>query len=267
MSEFAPGVDVVMVNYRTPDDALGFADSYLESRIGESSLWVANVDPTERDADVVDLALINMTGEHGLVTWDENVGYARACNDAALYGNREIIGFFNADTRLSPGLLREIVAGFDRHPSWAIVGPRQYDDQNRITHAGIFGTEAQPKLRGWKEYDIGQFNDVDENAVSVSGSAYFIHRNVWQILTDCPIYREIAPEADGAFLPTQHYYEETWCSYHARAHGYCVVYYGAVGMLHRWHQASPVGGFAERVMPMSQQMFRDACDLHGIDHD
>lgn len=268
MPEFDPGVDVVMVNYRTADDAAAFLDSYVESRIGESSLWVANVDPTERDADVVELALINMTGDHGLVTWEDNVGYARACNDAALYGNREILGFFNADTKLAIGLLREVVAQFAANPMWAIIGPRQYDDNNLITHGGIFGTNAKPSFDDrWKQYDHGQFNDIRDDAISVSGSAYFIRRAVWNMLAGCPLFQQVAPNADGAFLPTPHYYEETWCSYHARAHGWKVVYLGTVGMLHRWHRASPVGGYAERIMPMSQQMFRAACDLHDIAHD
>lgn len=265
---FEPGVDVVMVTYRTPQDAVGFVDSYRESRLPESSLWIANVDPTEEDVNAIDAALVNITGEHGLTTWAENVGYAHACNYAAAFGQREIVAFFNADTRLSPGVLSAVLEQFDLHPDWGVIGPRQYDDHGRITHGGIYGTNQEPSFDGrWKQYDTGQFNDIRDDAISVSGSAYFIRRELWDMLSDCDFYRIAAPEAEGAFLPTPHYYEETWCSYHARAHGWKVAYLGTVGMLHRWHQASPVGGYAERVMPMSLEMFRVACDLHGIAHE
>jgi hypothetical protein len=98
----------------------------------------------------------------------------------------------------------------------------------------------------------------------VSGSAYFIKRKVWDFLTECPTYREVAPKARGAFLPTSHYFEETFCSYHAQAHGWKVMYYGPVVIRHEWHQASPVGGWAERQFPVSQKYFREACGRHGI---
>jgi GT2 family glycosyltransferase len=72
----------------------------------------------------------------------------------------------------------------------------------------------------------------------------------------------------GRFLPTPHYYEETWVSYAARHKGWKVMYFGEAVMEHEWHQASKVGGEAERThMPVSRQMFRDACDHFGIERD
>jgi GT2 family glycosyltransferase len=137
-----------------------------------------------------------------------------------------------------------------------------------ITHAGIFGTNDKPALRGWKRPDDGQFDEIRDDALSVSGSAYFIKRLCWDELTNCSKYRKIAPDAVGAFLPTPHYYEETFCSYHAREHGWKVVYDGETSMVHKWHKASPVGGVAEKKhMPESRKMFRAACDMHGITHD
>lgn len=262
------GVDVVMVSYRSPHDADAFIDSYRESRTPDSSLWVVNVDPTEYDATSMEVALADVVGEHGLITWGSNCGYARACNDAAQLGDREVVAFFNADTRLPPGLLDEICREMRLHTGWGIVGPRQVDESNRIVHGGILGDEANPRLRGWWQDDRGQFNEIDEDAVSVSGSAYFVRRCAWDELAQCPIYVDHCPDADGAFLPTPHFYEETWCSYHARAHGWRVVYYGAAHMIHRWHGASPVGGVAEReYYPTSQAMFRAACEAHRIPHD
>lgn len=268
MRAFEPGVDVVMVAYRSPVDARGFIDSYLETRNRHTSLWVADVDPSDVDEEAMDLALRAVPGEHGLTVWNTNVGYAHACNSLAACGTREVIGFFNADTRLTPGVIETIYDVMMLHDDWAIVGPRQYDDHGRITAGGIFGTNEKPTFDGrWQQPDNGQCNDIRTDAISVSGSAYFVRRDVWNDLTECEMYRKAAPEAEGAFLPTPHYYEETYCSYHARAHGWKVVYFGAVGMLHRWHKASPVGGYAEQMMPISQQLFRDACDVHQIAHD
>lgn len=62
-------------------------------------------------------------------------------------------------------------------------------------------------------------------------------------------------------------FEETFASYFARARGYRCVFYGAVTIVHRWHSASPVGGWAEQQFPISQAIFRDACDRMGIPRD
>lgn len=269
-----PGVDVVVVNYRTPDDLRGFIKSFAAVQFEvPATLFVVNVEPLEADADAVDEALEDVVVPVGYALCPTNIGYAKACNQAAtaiagFNRPRRTLAFFNADTRLAPGVLDHCHWTLHQNDDWGIIGPKQVNDAGEITHAGVFGTNKRPLLRGWKEPDAGQYDEIRDDAVSVSGSAYFVKRSCWDELSACPTYKEIAPEALGAFLPTQHYYEETWCSYHAREHGWKVVYDGEVSMIHRWHQASPVGGVAEKKhMPASRIMFRDACDRHGIERD
>ena len=253
-----PGVDVVVVNYHTPSLLEAFLRSNEKYGMPESDLFVAQVEPTPADLSV---------GSPGayVFTHETNVGYAAAVNHAAAYGDREFIAVFNADTELLPDTLSTCLLALQANPSWGVLGPRQVDGHNRLTHAGIFGTLERPAHRAWRHADSEAFADVCE-AVTVSGSAYFARRFMWNELSTCPIYRRIYPDVQGAFLPTQHYYEETWCSYHAHAHGWKVVYYGPARMIHHWHQSSKVGSI-EREMKRSQMMFRHACDSHGIPHD
>lgn len=256
-------LDIVVVNYRTPKDLTQFLASLREH-------------PSRRRANTTVVEVATVGREEPVHYWDDgkgrtlnvrdNLGYAQACNLGASEGNGEIIAFFNADTELTAGVLDSCIDALHSHEDWAIVGPRQRDENNRLVHAGIFGTHARPVMRGWRERDRNQYRE-DREAVTVSGSAYFVKRRIWEELTYCPFYREAAPDALGAFLPTPHYYEETWCSYHAAAHDYKVVYLGSTTMIHKWHRASPVGGWAEAQMATSRSMFRAACDLHGIDHD
>lgn len=256
------GVDLVVVNYQTPDDLEGFLTSYINSDIQiPNTLHVVNVEPTDRDKDVAlsaSLVFPFLYTEH-----EENVGYARACNAAVRHPDREVVAFFNADTRLSVGVVETCHAELMGTFLLGVVGPKQVDSQNRITSAGIFGTRAAPRLRGWKEQDLGQY-DENEDCVSVSGSAYFVKRRAWDYLAACPLYPY---GSEGAFLPTQHYYEETFLSYHALEHGWGVRYVGQAKMMHEWHKASPVGSVESRFMRVSQELFRETCDLHGIDHD
>lgn len=262
MGKYRKGVDCVVVNYRTPDDLEGFLASWRAFTPHAATLTAVNVDPLEKDEEVAaasdDISF--------LMRYEDNVGYAHACNMAATYGASEVIAFFNADTRVTENVVDLCYEALMSRSEWGVLGPRQVDDNNRLTHAGITGTPDAPKLRGWMEYDSGRFNDIDDDAVSVMGSAYFIKREVWDALTSCEIYQAAVP-APGAFLPTQHYYEETFCSYHARAHGWKCVYFGLAKMIHRWHKASPMNGFADKEFPISQKEFRRVCDAHGILHD
>ena len=52
------------------------------------------------------------------------------------------------------------------------------------------------------------------------------------------------------------------------AHDYQVWYDGRMPSLgHSWHASSTVGGFADSQFPISREIFRKACDNHGIPHD
>jgi hypothetical protein len=116
--------------------------------------------------------------------------------------------------------------------------------------------------RGFHHPYSRTFQDVRDDAVTVSGSAYFVKRHVWDELTECPHFAWA--EAEGAFLPTRHYYEETWCSYHAISHGYRIVYYGLATMIHQWHRSSRIGT-VEKLVPESRTLFEEACHRHNIE--
>jgi GT2 family glycosyltransferase len=255
-------IDIVVVNYHTPKDLDDFIESLERFPVrADASLTIMEVDAEPY------VHTFSWQGKPGkTVGVQGNIGYARACNHAASLGHRDVIAFFNADIVLTKGAIDLCHDALQGRPDWAVLGPCQVDNVGRIKHAGIFGTHASPVHRGWNEPNRRQYNDV-RDAITVSGSAYFIRRTAWKELSDCPIYRDIAPDAEGAFLPTQHYYEETWASYHAHAHDLQVVYYGYVTIVHKWHGASQLGGWAEKQMPISRQMFRRACKLHGIAHD
>jgi GT2 family glycosyltransferase len=199
----------------------------------------------------------------------ENIGYGKACNLAAnILGPKfDYLAFFNADVEVLPGSLDGCIGALELNPTWAVVGPRQVDRLGRFTHAGILGTQLAPRHRGWRERDKGQYRDVLDDVPTVSGAAYFIRSTVWWEMTKCPIFQSSAPRALGAFLPTKHYWNETYLSHHVIEHGHKVVYLGSVGMIHQWHQASPMGGWGEIHMKEDQTFFRQACEDHGILHD
>jgi GT2 family glycosyltransferase len=250
-------IDLIVVNYRTPE----LVEQFLESYRGLSyphTLTIVDQDPI-KPLNTRDFAC-------QYIRTKTNLGYSGACNLAVSLTDSPYIALLNSDVKLYPQAVEKCVEVLASAPDIAVVGPLQTDDSGRITHAGIFGTLEHPKHRAWRGRVTPQLRRT-EQCVTVSGSAYFTKRSVWEELWQCPTYRALYPNVDGAFLPTPHYYEETWYSYHAQAHGYKIMYCGEAHMYHGWHKTTPVGEPERKHLKVSQQMFREACDRHGIPHD
>jgi GT2 family glycosyltransferase len=260
------GLTTVVVNYRTPGDLEEFLVSYAAFPPSRpAGLVVVNVSPTPEDA-----AMATRWSRHlpelRCISFDDNVGYGRACNRAAcLDTGGDVLGFFNADVILAPRALDECYEAIAFTPGRGALGPRQVDSAGRLTSTGVYGPPSTPQFGAWLQHDRGQCSQVREDALTVSGAAYFIRRTVWRLMTSCPAFRRADPDAEGAFLQTPHYYEETWLSAHLRAHGYKVVFWGPTCVVHKWHQASPHGGHADQAMTGSRALYRQACRLHEIE--
>lgn len=257
-------VDLCIVSFNTQEKLKRLLDTLCADY--EDNVWnLVVADNGSTDGTVEFLKAEGWSYPIDKIFYNSNIGYANACNQLAAEGDSEIVGLLNADVWLTTKDVSEIARAFEADPELGIVGPKQRDERNRITHGGIFGTHERPRHRGWQAHDPEDrlFRDCVE-AITVSGSAYFVRRSVWNELTDCPLYQECAPGAIGAFLPTNHYYEETWCSYHAWAHLHKVEYLGAVSIGHSWHSSAPVGQGRDKFRNESQAMFRTACRHHDI---
>lgn len=267
-------VDLCVVHYNTTNLLDRFMSTLHEDLdLDKERMWTLSLSDNDSQDNFIDW-LRDSSDNYNIdnLHINRNIGYSAACNKMAANTKSEIIGLLNGDVWMSNQDVLDIINIFETEPDIHILGPKQRDEQGYITHAGIVGTNTEPKHRGWKEYDSEDKLYRDRiNCVTISGSAYFIRRNVWETLTNNVTYQEVVPNALGAFLPTPHYYEETFCSYHARHLGYNVVYDGSVSIGHSWHASSPKPGKgyseADRMFPISREIFRKACDHLGIAHD
>lgn len=246
---------VIVVNYRTAADLTHFISSYHDT-VTDGELIVI-------DVDVVEPFVAVGTGvpPYHYISMRKNEGYAAACNLGARLASGKVLAFFNADVVLLPGTVDDTAEALMKHDAWGIAGPLQYSSAGLVTHAGIFGTHSAPLHRSWQKRVTDQYRDVKE-AITVSGSAFFIKRECWDDMLDCPIWQERYPDA-GAFLPTFLFYEETALSYHAWAHGWRVMYYGEAECIHEWHASIKKHG-SRKCLAESQAMFRAFCDAHKI---
>jgi GT2 family glycosyltransferase len=247
----------IVVNYHTDDLLARFLESYKE-----------HVEAPSRDLIVVDVEgdgtnwvdWLSADGPECLY-WDieaENIGYATACNRNATGKEYRNYAFFNADTVfLDRGCVDSCIDLLESNDDVAVVGPMQVNSSGKVTHAGIFGTNTHPIHRAWMDNYPDQYEDI-RDAVTVSGSAYFVDAAVWNEMIDCVGY---------GLLPSKLYHEETWFSYHVREHGYRVLYNGEAKMIHEWHKSVEKNQtWADIAYKESELMFKQACADHGIEH-
>jgi len=266
-------IDLCVVNYNTRPLLQRFLDS-LHSDIDQvEKVWELYISDNDSSDDTIPWLTENHKNYLISNVWkNKNIGYSAACNGMASSSSGDIICLLNADVWLTSSDIVKVQKIFDDNPEIHILGPKQRDENGFITHAGIIGSNTAPAHRGWRHLDPEDqlFRDRIP-CVTISGSAYFVRRYVWESLTNDEEYKKMYPEAIGAFLPTPHYYEETWCSYFARHRGYNVVYDGSVSIGHSWHASSPKPGegysHADAQFKVSQSIFRKACDFIGIERD
>ena len=187
----------VAVSYHSLDDLTGFCESLIDAAPQiPVFLDIVSVEATEEERRVTQRlawdvrTVVELAGTEN---HHDNVGYGKACNAAAadLAPYVDTFALFNADTRLMKGALEHCVETLWSDDSYGILGPRQIDERSRLTHAGIFGTLDNPSHRGWMQATRA-YQDIRDDCVTVSGSAYFVKKPVWDHLTQCPIYHVVS---------------------------------------------------------------------------
>lgn len=264
----APLLDLVAVAYEAPVETGAFLRSLEHLDVPYRLTIIENHTPGDA---VLDAIRKNAPDDAFIVCNTQNLGYARAVNQGmAMWANpAPYAAILNCDVQFLPGeRISAIIEHFEANPSVGVIGPRTRTSAGKLTHAGIVTTAVRPRNhhRGWMEHDRGQYDDTLE-VNTVSGATYFVRTGMWRDLTDCEDYQKASRAscgdgAAGAFLPTPHFFEETFCSYHARQHGWKVVYLGGVAMIHEWHRSSTPG--AQNFL-VPQTMFHRACIMCGID--
>lgn len=255
-------IDIIVVNYKTHGDLQKFINTFdLYKTTVPFTFTVmdneSNAVPPYMDIpDWVDYFCI-----------PENVGYAKAANEAAAKGTSKYIGIFNADVSFDNDQCIDACVEFmENNPDVGVVGPLQKNRAGKITHAGIVGPGDRPQHRAWQQVDNGVDYREAMEVLTVIGAVLFIRREAWEAVMADPIFRKHWPEAQGAMPEHFLYYEETALCYMMPRFGYKVYYLGSASCQHEWHQS--IGVYGDRdAFKESQVLFRAMMDDMEIIHD
>jgi hypothetical protein len=189
----APDVSVCIANWNCRDYLRDCLHSLLHSPQGVSAeVIVADNASSDGAADMVAREFPDVV----LIRNDENLGFARASNQAAARATGRHIFFLNNDTVVPPQTLARLVAFADTHPNVGMVGPRLRDGNGRLQ----ISYRRKPTLRAmlhraallrwtglfrraYDEYRRDGFEPEGVRRVEVlMGAAVLMPRNVFQQL-------------------------------------------------------------------------------------
>lgn len=262
-------IDMIVVNYKTYHVLSNFLGS-LERFSPAKTDWNLTVIDNEFDRDKLE-PIRQRYPQHRYVAVEDNIGYAKACNLGALYGESDYIGIFNSDVEfVDTECIDTCVDFMDAHPDAGVCGPRQYSIRHsrpfkNLTHTGIFGPGSNPKQRAWLARDRGQYR-MNEECLMVIGAAMVVRREAWNSIMEDTIFRKHWPDAKGAMPEHPLYYEDTALCYAMPKFGYKVYYIGEAELIHQWHQTINETGDNNN-FESSRKLFRNLMDDWGIEHD
>ncbi len=114
-----PGrIAVVIVSYQVRDLLRACLRTVGEQQGVEVETWVVDNASGDGSADMV----AREFPEVALIRNPENVGFARANNQALALAKGDVLLLLNPDTELPPGALAELARVFERHPRAGAVG-------------------------------------------------------------------------------------------------------------------------------------------------
>ena len=262
-------VDLLIVNYNTKDLLKRLLDTlHSDYEEGVWKIYLADNDSTDGSSEWI------YKNAHQYDIQDsarnQNIGYSKAINNLAALSNSEILCAVNADTWFTTNHVKQVSQSFKVRPQAGVIGVKQMDEKNLIRHGGIFWDGAtNPKHRGWGVQDSAdELLKAATQCWTVSGSIYYVRRSAWDMMANYAPYRKLFPDHQGAFLPTPHFFEETFCSQLAHHLGYEVWYDGTVETAgHSWHASSDVGDASRKYFEISRDIYKETCDRLGIPHE
>jgi GT2 family glycosyltransferase len=259
---FSPVVSAILVNYNAGDELRRSLQSIADEMQGQAweAVVVDNASTDGSQSIVAEFAPLAST-----IANSENVGFARAVNQALRATTAPHVLIMNPDCRLMAGAVATLVAELSQHDFCAIVGPRILNpdgsvqgsargDPNILT--GLFGRSAvlgrlMPKA------GIARRNVVSDAAIRSGHPSVVVD---WLSGACMLARRDALAKVDGFDERYFLYWEDADLCRRLRAVGYHVRYVPGAAAIHR------VGHSSKTARAMAIRAFHASAYLYYTTH-
>lgn len=165
---------------------------------------------------------------------EENIGFAKACNQGLAVSKGKYILFLNPDTIIPENCFESCIGFFEQHPDAGALGCRMLDGSGNFLRESkrafpspmtslykLFGfSRLFPRSRLFSRYHLGHLPSDQDNEVDVLAGAFFMTTK--EVLDKVGSFDEIF------FM----YGEDVDLSYRIQKSGYRNYYYAGVSIIH-----------------------------------
>lgn len=224
-------VSIIIVNYNTPDLTTACLNSIIE-HCQSQSYEIILVDNGSQDDSVNKLR--KKFSEITIIANPQNVGFAKANNQALRIATGSYLWLLNSDTTINQDTLPTLLSAFKKYPHLAVVSPKvllpsgQIDPACRRLFPTIWNSftylsglsKLFPKSKLFSRYHLTYLDENQETKVdAVSGACMLLSRK---------------PLEKVGYLDQQFFmYGEDidWC-YRFKQHGFDILYYPKSTIIH-----------------------------------
>ncbi len=209
-------------------------EALLRSETEERDFEIIAVDNASTDMTSSYLVEVSNRDTHvRVIRNQENMKFARACNQGAAAARGQILVFLNNDTEPLPGWLGAGVARLRSNPDIGIVGSKLLYPDRTVQHCGIeFMKDVQPDYLIWPEHRHRHAPEADprvnipEEVQAVTGACLFI---------TAELFRAVGGFSDEYGM----YFEDTDLCFAVRRLGKQVFYEPQSVLIHHEGISSP----------------------------
>ena len=165
---------------------------------------------------------------------DQNIGFAKACNQGLQLSKSTYVLFLNPDTIVAEDCFSKCISFFDTHPDAGAIGVKMLDGHGKFLKESkrafpspvtslfkLFGfARAFPKSKTFSRYHLGHLHENDNHEVDVLAGAF--------MMMPRKVLEEVGSFDEVFFM----YGEDVDLSYRIQKAGYKNYYLAETSMLH-----------------------------------
>jgi len=199
-----------------------------------------------------------LEGDIKIINNEENLGFAKACNQGATAASGKYLVFLNNDTKVTPNWLDEMLKCIQEDENRGVVGAKLLYSNNTVQHAGVAVTDSPHPIFPYhihhkKPSDAPEVNVMKEYQ-AVTGACMLVRKELFQKMGGF----------DEEFLNG---YEDVDFCFRVREAGH-TVFYCPMGVVYHYESTSE-GRFASaehNVKRLHQKWFgKIQSDRNGVD--
>lgn len=232
-------LSIIIVNYNVRH----LLEKCLESvRIAsgeiDSEIIVVDNNSTDGSREYFPKTFTNINYQYN----NENLGFAKACNQGLRDSKGQFVLFLNPDTIVSQDCLQKCISFFNSHPEAGAVGVRMVDGNGKFLKESkrgfpsptasfykLFGLAGLfPKSKLFSQYYLGHLKENETHEIDVLSGAFMMIRN--------DVLKKIKGFDDSFFM----YGEDIDISYRIKQEGYKKIYLGDITITHMKGKSTPL---------------------------